>query len=538
MKKTIISLLVITLVTGMLFTGCKNGGEETSGNDKRMKISVGFPGADETWKEDDYYKYITDKLNIDIDFKTLSEDSAAEKARIWIASGNMPDVTYAAYSLNEYLKYGQQGVIRELPSDWEEKYPNVGYAMAMTGVLNNMKKIGDGKIYGLVRALDHYTEFLDEFRAAYKEGKDLREMMGETKYRYIDSYGFAYRKDWAEKLGIKTDYIMEYDDFMDMVLKFKEADLGGVGAENTIGIAVDHTEAPNLFVTAYNSSYKYFHKDESGKYVYGLLEDSTAEGIKAYAEAYKKGILSKGFFTQKSSDLDALFCSQRSGVIFPRTLVRDLIVDFEKSNPGLVGEECIDVCWVLSPDGKIHGRESSNHLNAYYFNPEISDEKMDRILSLADYISSEEGGPQVRLGVPDVDYKFENGEYTILREKNANGVYESLNEKYSSAEFFQVFLNPMFDDEMDLQGYAIDIFNNLKNAKRQHELSLLNWDDERDAYAAEDYVKFKASYNVNSMLAEIVVADGDPEELWAKKRAEIEALAKPVVDNMNAALIK
>ncbi len=538
MKKTIIGLLVITLMASMLFTGCANRGEKTSGGNERIKITVGYPDADETWTQDAYYQYITDKLNIDIEFKSLSGDSAAEKARIWIASGNMPDITYASYSANEYIKYGQQGVIKELPADWEQKYPNVGYAMATTGLLNKMKELGSGKMYGLVRPLDHYSEFLDEFRAAYNDGKDLREMMSETKYRYIDSYGFAYRKDWAKQLGIKTDYIMKYDDFLDMVLKFKEADLGGVGAENTVGIAIDHTEAPNFFVTAFNSSYKYFHKDESGKYVCGLLEDSTTEGLMAYADAYKKGILSKGFFTQKSSDLDALFCSQRAGVIFPKTLVRDLIVDFEKSNPGLVGEECIDVCWVLSPDGKVHGRESGNSHNAYYFNPNISDEKFDRILSLADYISSTEGGPQVRLGVPGVDYKEENGEYVILREKTESGAYENLSEKYPSADFFQAFLNPMFDDEMDLQGYAIDSFNNLKKAKREHELSLLDWDDERDAYAAEDYVKFRAAHNVNSIFAEIVVADGDPAELWAKKRAEIEALVKPVVENMNKALLK
>jgi len=159
-------------------------------------------------------------------------------------------------------------------------------------------------------------------------------------------------------------------------------------------------------------------------------------------------------------------------------------------------------------------------------------------LSLADYVSSEEGGPQVRLGVPDVDYKAEGDSYSILREKNENGTYDGLWIKYPSYDFFSTFINPMFDDELDVGGYPIQIARNLDKAKRSNEMSLLTWDDDRDAYTAEDYIKFRAAYEVNSMFAEIIVSNGDAEELWLAKRAEIEAAAKSVVENMNKALLK
>lgn len=539
MKKTVIGLLAVCLAVGSVCTGCKS--EKAADPDERLSISVGYPKADESWKEDDYYKYITDKLNIDIDFQALSADSAGEKARIWISSGDMPDVVYSDFLLDEYLQYGNQGMVKELPADWEEKYPNLGFSMAMSGMLNVLKEAGNGTIYGLVRPLDHYSQYLDEFRAAYKEGKDLKEMMSETKYKYIDKYGFAYRKDWAEQLGIETDYIMEYDKFIDMVQKFKEADLGGVGADNTVGIAVDYTEAPNIFVTAFNSSYKYFHKDESGRYVCGLLEDSTAEGVKAYAEAYRTGVLSPGFYTQKTQDLNSLFCSQRSGVIFPKAEVsalRELNASFTKANPGKTAEDCIGVCWVLSPDGKVHGREAGNFYAGYYFNPKMSDEKFDRVLQLADYISSEEGGPQVRLGVPDVDFKAENGTYTILREKNENGTYDSLDKKYPSYEFFRNFINPQYSHTVETDPYARACMDNLTAAKLEKDLSLLDWDILRDAYAEDEYAKFNAANDVNVMLAEVVVSEGDIEENWKKKCAEIEASAKAVADTMNEALVK
>lgn len=541
MKKTILAILLATLMIGSVLTGCGEK-QQTASDDERVTISVAYPKADETWTQDDYYKYITDKVNIDIEFQALSSDSAAEKARIMISSGSMTDIVYtSSFMLDEYASYAKQGLVKGLPDDWKEKYPNLGFALEMTGVLDSLEDAGDGSVYALLRPMDHYTNYIDEFRAAYKEGKDLRELMSEQKYLYIDRYGFAYRKDWAEKLGIKTQPIMEYDDFIDMVLKFKEADLGGVGADNTVGIAVDHTEAPNIFVTAFNSSYKYFNKDGKDKYVCGLLEDSTTEGVKAYVEAYRSGVLSPGFYTQKTQNLNSLFCSQRSGVIFPRAEVsalRTLNTEFEKANPGLKASECIDVCWIKSPDGKIHGREASNYWGVYYLNPDMSDEKLDRIMALADYISSEEGGPQIRLGLEGVDYKKENGKYVNIRPKDENGSIESLDKKYPSNEFFRLFLNPLYMNEVtETDPYARERMDTLVEEKLKNDIAVLSWDAERDAYVADDYVKFNAAYDVNSMFAEIVVADGDPEENWLKKRAEFEDAAKSVADKMNKELL-
>ena len=539
MKKRLIGLLLLMMMVATCFVGCSGGKKESNANGERIKITVGYPKADNTWTNDEYFKYITDKLNIDIEFKTLSADSAGEKARIWISSGSMPDVVYSDFLVDEYVQYGKQGMVRELPEGWEEKYPNLAFAMEYTGIMDSLREKGDGTIYGLVRPLDHYSAYTDDFRTAFENGENIREIMDQNEYKYIDKYGFAYRKDWAEQLGIETDYIMEYEDFLDMIRKIKEADLGGVGKNNVVGLAIDHTEAPNFFITAFNSSYKFFHIDEkTGKYVCGLLDDETTQGVIEYAKAYKEGLISPGFYTQKPADLNSLFCSQRSGIIFPRaevSAVRSLNAEFAKANPGMNPEDCIGVCWVKSPDGKVHGREASNYYGAYYINPDISDEKLDRILALADYISSPEGGPQVRLGVPGVDYSEED--YSILREKNESGVYDTLDKKYPSYEFFRNFLNPLYNQTIETDVYARECMDNLTNEKRKHELSLLDWDDKRDAYAADDYVKFNAAYEVNAMFAEIVVSDGDIEKNWSKKRAEIKEAAKSVIKNMNEALL-
>jgi len=539
MKKIVLWALIITLAFSLVLSGC---GKETGGTGEKVTLTVAFPDADDTWKEDDFYKYMCEKLNMEIEFESLSTASGAEKVRLWIASGTMPDVVYTTgFELDEYQSYVDQGLVGTLPENWEKDYPSVGFAMQMTGILDAVKDCSeDGSVSVLVRPMDQYRWFINDFRAAFENGEDVTELMKKTEYRTISATGFAYRKDWAEQLGIKTDYIMEMDDVMDMIRKFKEADLGGVGDKNTVGLAVDYTEAPQVFIIPFNSDYKFFTKNENGEYDCGLLADSTAEGVKAYAEAFKTGILSPDFYTIKSSDLDALFCSERSGVIYPRGNVaqlRTLCADFEKSNPGKKAEDCIGVCWLRSPDGTVHGWETTNFGGVYYFNPEISDEKMAKFLELANYVSSREGGPQVTLGIPDVDYKKEGDEYVVLREPDANGNLEAINKKYPSQKFFSYFLKTLYDQPVDTNPYAMDEFMNLRKAKLAEPLSLRELDLAGVNYAAEDFVDFWAANDVNQMLADAIITDGDPVEIWKNKISKIEDRAKSVAANMNKALL-
>ena len=541
-KKVLAGFLILLMAVSAM-TGCASQSVSSGDKSKKIKLTIAFPKAESSWEKDDYFRYITDKANINIDFRTMPSSSAMEKARIWINAGDMPDALYMTnLNIGEYLQYGEQGLIKAMPADFDEKYPNLGFANAMTGVYSEIKERANGELYVVLRPSDHYKLFINEFRQAYAEGKDLREMMDDPRYMYLDMMGFAYRKDWAEQLGIKTDLIMDYDDVMDMALKFKEADLGGVGKENTVGIAVDYTEAPNVFVRAFNPRYKYFHKDENGKYICGLLEESTTVGLRAYVDAYRKGIISPSFYTQRSSDLNSVFCSQKAGIIYGKASIvdfRKLYSDFEHANPGLVGSECLDICWFRTPDGNVAGFQSANGgTSGWLFNPDLSDEKLARFLELADYCSSPEGGPQVRLGVPDKDYKYENGEYVVTREKNAEGVWPNLNEVYPSYDLFRYLGNPHFEMPVDSNPYTYERANALIEAKRGCNMVMTDWDTDLNFYQADDYAKFSAAYDVNNMFAEIVVSKGDTDALWEAKRAELKPQAESVAANMNAALIK
>ena len=87
----------------------------------------------------------------------------------------------------------RQGLVRSLPEGWEKKYPNLGFAMHMTGIYDLLKAENNGDLSVLIRPMDHYRDYIDDFRKAYGDGKNLRAMMSEGQYKYIDTYGFDYR---------------------------------------------------------------------------------------------------------------------------------------------------------------------------------------------------------------------------------------------------------------------------------------------------------------------------------------------------------
>ncbi|NLB81489.1 MAG: hypothetical protein GX800_07765 [Clostridiaceae bacterium] len=534
MKKSRVIILALAVILTTVFLGGCNNREATVTDDEKIIFSAGYVGADNTkWKQDAYYQYISDKLNIEIDFRALHQGNSGEKARIRISSGDMPDVLNSDLNFTEYLEYGAQGLVKPLPSDYAAKYPNMSFAIEMTGAMDKLRAVADGKIYGLLRPMDHYTQYIDAFKEAYKNGENLREKMDE--YPYIDKYGFAFRKDWAKKLGIKTSKIMEYDDFVAMVKAFKESDLGSVGQDNAIGIAVDYTEAPNIFVTMHNPRYNYFHKVD-GKYVCGFLEDSTKDGVLAYAQAYRDGLLSPSFYAQKSQDLNALFCSQKAGVVFPRAEysgLRKLKSDFKKANPNLVLEDCIDVCWIKSPKGKIAGRVANNFNKILYFNPDLKDDVFAKILSVADYVASPEGAPQISLGVLEVDYREENGKYIVLREKNESGEYPPLYEKYPSSRFFNDFVKTLFYFSEPADKHARALTDELVAEKLAGDTDLLEMDINRDCFTSDRYAKFLAANDVNTMIAETIVSNGDIEKLWNEKVNSFRAEAEVIEREMN-----
>ena len=63
----------------------------------------------------------------------------------------MPDELFWDFNFSDYMNFSEQGLIKELPEGWEEKYPNLYDTVKQSGIYDYLKEIGGGKFYGFPR---------------------------------------------------------------------------------------------------------------------------------------------------------------------------------------------------------------------------------------------------------------------------------------------------------------------------------------------------------------------------------------------------
>lgn len=528
--KRVIPMLVCIACAVSMLGGCSKKASSGEGKDENFDYSIAVYTTGASYSNldsDPLYKEFCDKFNIEFDVTELPANAFSEKVRLMLASGTTTDVMQSPFSFSEYVKNASQGLIAPLPDGWETKYPNLAWTIQSSGIKDFLEKTEDGKVYGIPRTL---SIFKQEDEASENSSEQVN----------IDTYALLYRKDWAKKLGIELEPLVEYDEFMDAVLKMKNADFHE-SKEDIIGISVAYDEAPNLFVTSHNSYYQKFHKVD-GKYVFGLDEPSTIEGMKAYKKAYQDGILHPNFYAHK--DLDALdrFISGQavahfSGVGSLATF-GNRVKSFQEAHPDMNAEEAVGLTFVKAPDGKTHGWEGANQWTTWYLNPEMSEAKTDRILQVFDYITSKEGFRNWNAGVEGVDYTLENGEFELLSwEKQEDGSYVSDNTYVMTP-----ILNWMSAEQhlsvpfLRYSDYVTNSVTALREAKLAGDLSIAMIDYNVQYFTGEKYKNFMANFDVNAMMAEVVVSDGDLEKEWAAKVAGIRGILDPALEEINAEL--
>ncbi|MBR7163367.1 MAG: hypothetical protein IKD21_00125 [Clostridia bacterium] len=520
-KKVLAFLLAAILTIGVL-AGCGGKSKDVS-EDGKYLYRVTMVNPKDNLTEDVVYQQISDKFNVEFEPLGVSYENWSEKNRIWLSSGDMPDAMKWAFNYEDYITYSEQGVVKALPDNFEKKYTNLAAIMQGNKTLDKLKESNDGKVYAFIPGYGFGTK-------AYEEGFDVN----------VDMYAFVYRKDWAKQLGIEFSPVMPYEDLMEAAKKFKEADLGGVGKDNTVGIAVHYTEAPNIFVTAYNSGYNKFYKDANGSYVYGMLQDDTKAGVLEYAKAYKEGILHPNFFAHQMDNVKSLFVTGKAGLYYENwsgnAAFTNLKKVFAEANPGVDPEEALGLCWFTSPDGKIHGRENADFWECTYYSPAMSDEKFETLLTVMEYLAGHDGAMLRTYGIEGVDYKMENDTVTRLIEPNNDGGYKMSN-KYPGISIFSALTTTKFKDlkyasKDGLNMNSMKALNELGLAKLGGENALYMLDMDVQFYSSDTYAQFGAQVLTHNILLDVVMAE-NPEAEWTSQLAAIEADVKAIEKELN-----
>ncbi|GAB1155910.1 MULTISPECIES: extracellular solute-binding protein [Paenibacillus] len=523
-KLSVRSLFAITLSVVMLMvTACSSEGasgsneKDENGNYKdKLDISVASTiQLKDGQMDNEFHKYWMDKFNISWDYNFVEWDSWGEKLRLWINSGDLPDVASWNYVHGDAMNYIDQGLLYKFPDDWKERWPNVAAAYKLTGLGEKLEELKGG------------TYILP--RPVYFENKPADPLVNQIGV-------IALRKDWAEAVGFELKDAYTTSELMEYAQLVKDKDPGKVG-NKLVPLSYNADDALTNIVVA-NSEHarveSAFYKGEDGKYHWGPADPETLTGLKLMQEAYQKGLLNPEFYTWKNSEGSDNFRVNGVAAVTSLGGLASYRQDMDtqmKKNLGVDSDELVHTAIVVGDDGKYRNLEQVNYWSATIFSPDISDEKFERIMDLMDYSISEEGQLLLNMGFKDKDWKYgENNELVSLLPEGT-----TLEDKYPS-RFEGLYLlgddfsmiNPAIKQEY--RDRAVKHFQDkAKLGTEGGALATYDW----DVQLYDSKAKNQATFEYQNEYANLILKSGDLEANWKEWVNSKMSLVQPVLDELN-----
>ncbi len=532
MKKTL-SMALALLLAGSLAAGCgqSGGSSQTSSStpggqtgssqaetenrfEKKIVFSASSVDVDSnvSYFDEARYKKLNEMFNFEIEFVPVSWDTWAERDRIWINSGDMPDVMFWDFNYNDYVKYTEQGVLKALPEDYAQRYPNLASVLSKTGVEEKLKAVNDGQLYVIPNVT--YQNLPTSLP--------------------IDSNVAFYRKDWAKAIGFDVGETITMDELCELAGQMIEKDPGGNGAGKTIGITGAPYNLYHSFVRPFNDNFDKIYNNGT-EYVYGPFDSKTLDGLQNMKKILSTGVIDPDFYTIKGIEYRDKFFAGKAGVMLDGCSVShyasEFTAQFAEANPGMDPFECIGIAAVTDNDGVYHAQEVTNYWASSIFNADIDDEKMDRILSIFDYIATEEGQYLVYLGVEGEDY-VKNGDQYEIKTNEDGSVPTSQMKNY-------FWTKPILPDDWALHDPTIS------EEKRNVVLDIFRAKEASMSVSRQDYdytflsTPEKANFSLNSgdAMTQVLLSGGDLAEEWNKWIESVRPKVQPVLDEVNQELL-
>ena len=422
-----VKVMLCVVILGFLFmgTGC---GESTEAQAEaetgtasqyrdHLELTVAYWQIDDflaLGEEDAVLKTLEDKFNITIVPQNITWDDYYGKLRLWAETGELPDLFVgAARQGKDYYQWVREGILHEIPSDLSA-YPNLAQYM------DSPEKEGcmvDGKLYCI-------------FRQTYSEQAET------VKDRTI-----AYRWDLAREAGI-TREPSNWEEFRVMIQAIRQTDsrgtkIGGMTAKN-FNMLIGPLFTYSIPLASSGGTAYYWIPQGEDTYVPALFagqefgEDALATWQLA-RDMYVEGTIEQDIFLATTSQAEEKFLMGRSAAIcfdggIANTRNHENIVRYWKEVHGTDFLEDVRFLDLMpSVTGELYYPIWGYAWSESYINGNVSDEKLERILALYDYLLSEEGMLLGNFGIEGETYQMEaDGKITLLTKEAPSDIYPSI----------------------------------------------------------------------------------------------------------------
>lgn len=500
--------------------------EDILARDYSEPVTISFAGIQCTDGLDynhgnEYYEWWSETFNVTWDITSLTFDNWVERLNTWINADDLPDWSVWNFVPGDGANYADQGLVYEMPDGWKEEYPNLAAAATCTPANAYYEELYGGMYYF--------------FRPVFANNFPADVITNHT--------SMFIRTDMAEQAGYDLSANIEsgtisLTEFLECMQAIKDAGIVEYPWYNTpsyVGAALDRaTTASGCYSNAY-------YKGSDGQYHWGPAEEETGvkEALRQIKEAYDNGVLYPEFYTlQDPDDIGHFYAAGDCAANMYSGMAAwfDRYDQYMQENLGVSFWDTSDVFIITDDEGNAHDDPSTNYWACNILSPYLDETKYERIMSIWDYGCTEEGQLRIRLGIPDVDWKYNDaGEIEVTLEEQG---YATLEDKYTSlypitGNMFILsddysFINPGFTEKA--RDKVSDLY--IKRAEittaddREIDWDLLSYSSQAMNLASMTYA---------DEYANIITKSGDFDTNYDQWVSDKMSMIQPVLDELNAA---
>ena len=430
MKKLLALLLVIVSAFSML--ACKEKQNDWSKpdeftNDGRLKISffgVDFDAlqsrTDDTTK---ILNVIENKFNVSFEIINGSANSWKQQLSQYIGGGDVPDIFFHTKTEPSYSTWLEEKYLFNY-SEILDDYPNVKEAFARFDE-RGVKAMLGGDYYSYPIVMDQTTD------------SDI-----------INEHALYYRRDWYTNLVAKNwtpssgralvdpeDPNFDYNNFYDLCEGFTKGDPDNNGRDDTYGYSL--TKEGGVYwwyplLSMHGVLLDGWEKDANGKWQPEALSDKMKEAVMWIADMYDNGFINDNYATTATQAvMKNNFVNGQAGMMtynatFPMGKgILDLMEQYAKN-----GKTLSDVVRAMPVVTGSNGKKQMFGYHNFYgflaINNDVTENKKRTILSIMDWMLTDEGMTLLNYGIEGVHYKMENGKRVSLLGNNKAGYPKTL----------------------------------------------------------------------------------------------------------------
>lgn len=529
-KRIVSAMLLAVMVVGLL-AGCggtstSSGTFEAESGNYEEKITFTMTNwysminanAGYDLDEDAYVQWVLDKFNVEIDAWALpSSSDALSTTRLWLNAGTAPEcfLINTTMPMTELRQYINMGMLKPLPTNWKELWPNLAAMTEATGYLDAVT------IDGLTYAVPHATYYGWEEYDPLPEHKSIH-----------------FRKDWAAKVGMPdlgADGTIKLSELAEYLKKVKAA-----GLCSKPYLAGTISNALPLFMLANGmSNDSDFIKTDNG-YIWQPATEEFVNVIKQVNDWYDTGLLDPDAYVTDSDTAWEEYKNGLSPAVYNSGSVgvyHDMLNDVLKRSGFLPSnsEERAKLCDIYamaaieSEDGTIYSNAVQNYYTMHAFNPNCDNDTMVRILDMMDYFCTKEGQIGAINGIPGVDWELDaEGNYVVLNEDISAGEYAS------ASRYFAVWGTA--DDSISsipgVSGYHVKEQEMVRNLYKIKEAGVV-FPIDMDVVLLDTDAKNNYSAGVASRVTSIVISSSNIDSDWAAFVEEYKSIYEPVLEDLN-----